>query len=258
VYVSCILKYLIVFKKIFFQRPDIPDNVKLSTSTSLINTTAWGLPSSAYPATACNITQFFPPQNLVLLTTLCGVWCVVFFLPRYSFRFLCQFRAGVPDIYRATCQTTTNSCVSIIFTCPSGWLMTSYSYSTRSTTTSLDPETSSIMHIGRFATSEPTWQMMPRRSRHHPVRHLAPLLPTSLLPAPPARLRLQRLAPLPHCPYDFRIWLCHVLFCSPLWRCFLDDLRLLPFRCINDHDDRHLLLYKLDVDSFFFGPLQND
>ena len=68
------------------QRPDIPDNVKLSTSTSSIDTGVWGLPSSAYPASACNITQFFPPQNLVLLTTLCGVWCVLFFatiLPLY-------------------------------------------------------------------------------------------------------------------------------------------------------------------------------
>ena len=132
-----------------------------------------------------------------------------FFLPRYFFRFLCQFRAGVPDIYRSTCQTATNSCVSIIFTCSSGRLLTlvtSYPYPTRSTTTSLDLETSSIMHIGRFATSEPTWQMMPRRSRRHPVRHLAPLLPTALLPAPPARLltHLQRLAPLPPRLYDFR------------------------------------------------------
>ncbi|KIM38749.1 glycoside hydrolase family 16 protein [Hebeloma cylindrosporum] len=78
----------------FWSRPDIPDNVKLSTSTSTIDTAVWGLPSSSYPATACNITKYFPPQNLVLLTTLCGVW------------------AGVPDIYRATCQTPTNSCVN--------------------------------------------------------------------------------------------------------------------------------------------------
>jgi len=68
-----------------FQRPDIPDNVKQSTSISTIDTTVWGLPTAAYPASACNITQFFPPQNLVLLTTLCGVWCVVlisrYFIP---------------------------------------------------------------------------------------------------------------------------------------------------------------------------------
>ncbi|PPQ92756.1 hypothetical protein CVT25_003865 [Psilocybe cyanescens] len=76
----------------FWGRADIPDNLKTATSTSNIDVTNWGLPTAAYPASTCNMTQYFPPQNLVLLTTLCGHW------------------AGVPSIYRSTCQTPTNSC----------------------------------------------------------------------------------------------------------------------------------------------------
>ncbi|KAF8971847.1 concanavalin A-like lectin/glucanase domain-containing protein [Flammula alnicola] len=78
----------------FWSRPDIPDSIKTATSTSQMDTTSWGLPSSAYSPTSCNFTEFFPPQTLVLLTTLCGHW------------------AGVPSIYSSTCQTPTNSCVN--------------------------------------------------------------------------------------------------------------------------------------------------
>lgn len=88
----------------------------------------------------------------------------------------------------------------------------------RSTTTSLDPEARLIRHIGKLVTSEPTWQTMPRRSYRHPVRHLAPLLPLALL-------HLQQLAVLPPHHYDFRIWLCRVLFYFLLWRCFPNDSR---------------------------------
>jgi len=56
------------------QRPDIPDNIKNADSSSNIDTTPWGIPTAAYPAAGCNITRYFPPQNLVLLTSLCGVW----------------------------------------------------------------------------------------------------------------------------------------------------------------------------------------
>jgi hypothetical protein len=90
----------------------------------------------------------------------------------------------------------------------------------------LDLEIRSIRHIGRFVTSESTWQMMHRRSRRHPVRHLVRLLPTSILrPLAQRRTHLQQLALLPPLHYDFRIWLCHVLFCFLLWRCFPDDSR---------------------------------
>jgi len=50
-----------------------------------MDTSAFGVPSAAFPASGCNITQFFGPQRFVLLTTLCGVW------------------AGVPRIYSSTC-----------------------------------------------------------------------------------------------------------------------------------------------------------
>ncbi|KAF8967492.1 concanavalin A-like lectin/glucanase domain-containing protein [Flammula alnicola] len=78
----------------FWSRADIPDNIKTATSTSTMDPTTWGLPSSAYSPNSCNFTEFFPPQTLVLLTTLCGVW------------------AGVPSIYSSSCQTPTNSCVN--------------------------------------------------------------------------------------------------------------------------------------------------
>ncbi|KAG6907308.1 hypothetical protein DXG01_009472, partial [Tephrocybe rancida] len=69
----------------FWDRPNIPASITGATSTSKMDTTTWGMPSASYPATGCNFTQFFGPQQLVLLTTLCGVW------------------AGVPSIYSSTC-----------------------------------------------------------------------------------------------------------------------------------------------------------
>lgn len=39
-----------------------------------MNTTVWGIPTASYPSTACNFSYYFPPQNLVLVTTLCGAW----------------------------------------------------------------------------------------------------------------------------------------------------------------------------------------
>ncbi|KAF8187147.1 concanavalin A-like lectin/glucanase domain-containing protein [Pholiota molesta] len=74
-------------------RPNVPPNIQSATTSTPIDTSTWGLPTAAYPAGAsCNVTQFFPPQNLVLLTTLCGVW------------------AGVPSIYTSTCHTPTGDC----------------------------------------------------------------------------------------------------------------------------------------------------
>ncbi|KAF4619190.1 hypothetical protein D9613_004737 [Agrocybe pediades] len=76
----------------FWSRPDIPQNILQSTATSTMDVTSWGIPTASYPNTTCDMETFFPPQNLVLLTTLCGVW------------------AGVPDIYQSTCKTPTGSC----------------------------------------------------------------------------------------------------------------------------------------------------
>ncbi|KAF8054963.1 concanavalin A-like lectin/glucanase domain-containing protein [Lyophyllum atratum] len=75
----------------YWSRPQIPDIIKSATSTSNMDPAAFGMPSASYPATGCNITQFFGPQQFVLLTTLCGSW------------------AGVPDIYATTCP---GSCIS--------------------------------------------------------------------------------------------------------------------------------------------------
>ncbi|PPQ70093.1 hypothetical protein CVT24_003865 [Panaeolus cyanescens] len=76
----------------FWSRPDIPENIRNATPQTPIDTIPWGFPTAAYPNTRCNINQFFSPQHLVLLTTLCGAW------------------AGEPSVYASTCQTPTNSC----------------------------------------------------------------------------------------------------------------------------------------------------
>lgn len=65
------------------QRPNIPQSILSATSTSSIDVSQWGPPSASFPATTCNITEFFTPQNLVLDITLCGVWYV--FLALASF-----------------------------------------------------------------------------------------------------------------------------------------------------------------------------
>ncbi|KAG6806276.1 hypothetical protein H0H92_011954 [Tricholoma furcatifolium] len=52
------------------------------------------MPSASYPASGCNFTQFFGPQQLVLDTTLCGNW------------------AGVQSIYASDCP---NTCISNVF-----------------------------------------------------------------------------------------------------------------------------------------------
>ncbi|KAF8887238.1 concanavalin A-like lectin/glucanase domain-containing protein [Gymnopilus junonius] len=81
----------------FWSRADIPAAIASATSSSTMDISSWGLPTASYSSSACNMTQFFPPQNLVLLTTLCGVW---------------QVGAGVPSIYSSTCHTPTNNCVN--------------------------------------------------------------------------------------------------------------------------------------------------
>ncbi|KAJ3977346.1 hypothetical protein EV361DRAFT_944460 [Lentinula raphanica] len=68
----------------FWSRSDIPASISQANSSSTMNLTDWGTPTAAYPSSACNVTQYFQPQNLVLDITLCGVW------------------AGVPSIYNST------------------------------------------------------------------------------------------------------------------------------------------------------------
>ncbi|KAJ4470257.1 concanavalin A-like lectin/glucanase domain-containing protein [Lentinula aciculospora] len=68
----------------FWQRSSIPTSISQADSSSLMNLTDWGAPTAAFISSACNITQYFQPQQLILDITLCGVW------------------AGVPSIYNAT------------------------------------------------------------------------------------------------------------------------------------------------------------
>ncbi|KAF7321163.1 GH16 domain-containing protein [Mycena chlorophos] len=72
----------------FWSRSDIPKSISGSTATSTLEVSDWGTPSAAYPATTCNITEFFQPQQMILDITLCGLW------------------AGVPSIYAQTCPGT--------------------------------------------------------------------------------------------------------------------------------------------------------
>ncbi|KAF8635259.1 hypothetical protein AX15_000482 [Amanita polypyramis BW_CC] len=77
----------------FWSRNNVPENIKSASSTSAIDTSAWGPPSAAFPSTTCDHSQYFTAQQLVFTTTLCGDW------------------AGVPSIYSQTCHTPKNSCV---------------------------------------------------------------------------------------------------------------------------------------------------
>lgn len=89
-----------------------------------MNLTDWGTPTASYPASACNITQYFQPQQLVLDITLCGVWWVLrifISFPDHLLTTVCvdDYRAGVPSIYNST--GCSGQCVSLlygIFFCP--------------------------------------------------------------------------------------------------------------------------------------------
>ncbi|KAJ7446587.1 concanavalin A-like lectin/glucanase domain-containing protein [Mycena latifolia] len=72
----------------FWGRASIPASITSATATSQMDLSDWGLPSAAYPAEGCNITEFFPPQELVIDITLCGLW------------------AGIEGVYEASCPGT--------------------------------------------------------------------------------------------------------------------------------------------------------
>ncbi len=76
----------------------------MSSASSSIDTSSWGAPSASYPASSCNITEFFTPQQLVIDITLCGDWCVFLsaLFPCSSNSPSCP-RAGVASVYQATC-----------------------------------------------------------------------------------------------------------------------------------------------------------
>ncbi|KAJ7101950.1 concanavalin A-like lectin/glucanase domain-containing protein [Mycena epipterygia] len=69
----------------FWSRADIPASITEASPTGTMDLGDWGTPSAAYPAAGCNITEFFPAQELVIDITLCGLW------------------AGIPEVYAATC-----------------------------------------------------------------------------------------------------------------------------------------------------------
>ncbi|KAH8097026.1 concanavalin A-like lectin/glucanase domain-containing protein [Cristinia sonorae] len=73
----------------YWSRPDVPQNLVQSTSTSSLDISSWGPPTASYPAGPwCNITKFFSPQQLVFDITLCGDW------------------AGVDSIYDSSCRSS--------------------------------------------------------------------------------------------------------------------------------------------------------
>ncbi|KAJ7093400.1 glycoside hydrolase family 16 protein [Mycena belliarum] len=58
----------------FWSRSSIPNSITSATATSQMDIADWGVPSAAYPAAGCNITEFFPAQQMVIDITLCGLW----------------------------------------------------------------------------------------------------------------------------------------------------------------------------------------
>ncbi|KAF7292153.1 GH16 domain-containing protein [Mycena indigotica] len=94
----------------FWSRPNMPKSITSAASspTASIDLTDWGLPSAAYPAGpgGCNVTQFFPAQQLVIGMAFSNSVSVS---PPYSHSqdiTLCGLWAGVPDIYAQDCPGT--------------------------------------------------------------------------------------------------------------------------------------------------------
>ena len=58
------------------QRPSVPAVIQQATTSSIMDTATWGIPTAWYSNSTCDIETHFPPQVLELLTTLCGVWYV--------------------------------------------------------------------------------------------------------------------------------------------------------------------------------------
>ncbi|TFL00746.1 glycoside hydrolase family 16 protein [Pterulicium gracile] len=58
----------------YWSRKDVPKSIQQATSKSSLDVSDFGPPSASYIADACNITEFFSPQNIVIDITLCGIW----------------------------------------------------------------------------------------------------------------------------------------------------------------------------------------
>ena len=58
------------------QRPNIPTVLQQANASSQMDTSTWGLPTAVYPNSTCAVPTYFLPQQLILVTTLCGVWYV--------------------------------------------------------------------------------------------------------------------------------------------------------------------------------------
>ncbi|KZP14965.1 glycoside hydrolase family 16 protein [Athelia psychrophila] len=69
----------------FWSRANVPASVAAANQNGSLDITAWGPPTAAYPASSCNISEFFSAQNIVLDITLCGNW------------------AGIGPVYNETC-----------------------------------------------------------------------------------------------------------------------------------------------------------
>ncbi|KIJ62671.1 glycoside hydrolase family 16 protein [Hydnomerulius pinastri MD-312] len=54
----------------FFPRSQIPSS--LSSNSSTIDTTTFGVPVGNWPSTGCNVQEYFQPQQLIFDITLCG------------------------------------------------------------------------------------------------------------------------------------------------------------------------------------------
>jgi len=81
--------FQLLFSIWFWSRANIPSSITEATNTSSIDISQWGPPSASYPSSsACNVTEFFTPQQLVLDITLCGDW------------------AGIGPAYNATCGSS--------------------------------------------------------------------------------------------------------------------------------------------------------
>ncbi|KAH9931633.1 concanavalin A-like lectin/glucanase domain-containing protein [Epithele typhae] len=67
----------------FWSRDNVPTTI--SAAGSSIDTSSWGTPSANWPASSCNVSEYFSGQQLILDITLCGDW------------------AGSASVYKATC-----------------------------------------------------------------------------------------------------------------------------------------------------------
>lgn len=78
----------------FWSRSNVPASISATTASTGVDLSDWGPPSASYPATSCNIPEFFSAQNLVLDITLCGQW------------------AGLSNLYFPSCGSGTGTCYS--------------------------------------------------------------------------------------------------------------------------------------------------